>query len=178
MIIKNALSQASLSMLLIAGSVNAQTIEISLTDPLDGYLDSYCLSLEGNENDADLTKGLQLHTCSSYQGTASKLQMFDRNELEHNLLYLPKADVCAELTNLTIGSSVTLATCNSTAEQMFDFSGKGHIASTVEPSLCLTASLDTRLSSENFKQQVKGLTLEPCSADKKRFQTWQTRMLK
>ncbi len=142
----------ALSAVLITTGAQAGQVEISLVDNLDGYLDSYCLDIKG---------------------ALGKEQIFDALEFEFEMLYLPKFDVCVELSDLSVGSNVALATCNSTAEQKFTFSGNGTITATVEPTLCLTASLDTKLGGNGAsKQQIKGLTLESCSADLVKFQTW------
>jgi len=165
----------ALSALLATTGAQADSVEISLVDKLDGYLDSYCLDIKGGGNNIDTSKGLQVHTCYSYKGALGKDQIFDTLEFEHEMLYLPKFDVCAELSHLSVGSDVTLATCNSTAEQKFSFTGNGTITPTVEPTLCLTASLDTKLGRNGTsKHQIKGLTLETCAADLAQFQTWQT----
>ncbi len=165
----------ALSAVLITTGAQAGQVEISLVDNLDGYLDSYCLDIKGSGKDVDISQGLQVHTCYSYTGALGKDQIFDALEFEFEMLYLPKFDVCVELSDLSVGSNVALATCNSTAEQKFTFSGNGTITATVEPTLCLTASLDTKLGGNGAsKQQIKGLTLESCTADLVRFQTWQT----
>ena len=165
----------TLSAILMTTGAQADQVEISLVDNLDCYLDCYCLDIKGAGKDIDTSKGLQVHTCDSYKGALGKDQIFDTLELEYEMLYLPKFDVCAELSHLSVGSNVTLATCNSTAEQRFTFSGNGTITSTVEPTLCLTASLDTKLGRiGTSKHQIKGLTLENCTVDLAQFQTWQT----
>ncbi|MCJ8298543.1 MAG: RICIN domain-containing protein [Pseudomonadales bacterium] len=165
----------TLSAVLITTGVQADQVEISLVDNLDGYLDSYCLDIKGGGKDINTSKGLQVHTCYSYKGALGKDQIFDTLEFEYEMLYLPKFDVCAELSHLSVGSNVALATCNSTAEQRFTFSGNGTITSTVEPTLCLTASLDTKLGRNGTsKHQIKGLTLENCTVDLAQFQTWKT----
>jgi len=175
MTIKRFIPLLAISTLVVSATVHAEQVEISLVDKLDGYLDNYCLDIKGTGNNIDTSKGLQLHTCYSYKGALGKDQIFDTVEFEHEMLYLPKFDVCAELAHLSVGSEVTLATCNSTAEQKFAFSGNGIITPTVEPTLCLTASLDTKRGRNGTsKHQIKGLTLENCAADLAQFQTWQT----
>jgi len=165
----------TLSAILMATGAQADQVEISLVDNLDGYLDSYCLDIKGGGKNIDTSKGLQVHTCYSYKGALGKDQIFDTLEFEYEMLYLPKFDLCAELSQLSAGSNVALATCNSTAEQRFTFSGNGTITSTVEPTLCLTASLDTKLGRNGTsKHQIKSLTLENCSVDLAQFQTWKT----
>jgi len=175
MTIRRFIPQIALSAIFLTSAAHADPVEISLVDKLDGYLDSYCLDIKGGGKNIDTSKGLQVHTCYSYRGAMGADQIFDSVEFEHEMLYLPKFDVCAELSHLSIGSAVTLATCNSTAEQKFAFSGSGTISPTVEPGLCLTASLDTKLGRNGTsKHQIKGLTLQACSADLTRFQHWRT----
>ena len=170
MMINSISRQFAILAMLSTSMVYAEPVEIALSDTLDGYLANYCLTI----NSAPANP-LQLQTCDSYRGALSRGQTFETTEFEYNLLYVPAFDVCAEVAHLTVGAKVGLATCNSTAEQQFVFSANGTISPTVEPTLCLTASLTTRLAKNKAsKVQIKGLTLALCSVDLARFQHWRT----
>ena len=56
-----------LSLLLLSGPVAAELVEIHLIDLLDEDR-GYCLDIKGFKSKAKIDRGLQAHTCYSYQG--------------------------------------------------------------------------------------------------------------
>ncbi len=156
-------------------SSNAKEVEISLKHNLDGYLDGYCLDIKGGGRNIDPKNGLQVHTCYSYKGALGKDQVFESNDFSKNILYMPKFDVCAQVSDYKVGTKVSLSACNDSEFQSFVFKKSGNISPLNASNMCFTASLDTRLGRNGTsKHQIKGLTLQKCSKDFDIFQNWKT----
>ncbi len=163
-------------MLLAGGNAWAKKVEITLIDNLDGYLSGYCLDIVGGGDNIDPSKGLQLHTCYSYKGSLGPDQTFDSKQFENNRLYMPKYDLCAQLSALGPGARVGLAKCSDDLRQQFSFEEPGPIRASGAEDLCLTASLDTQLGRGGTSEhQIKGLSLKACSEDRLLFQIWRSR---
>ncbi len=156
-------------------TTNAKEVEITLKHNLDGYYDGYCLDIKGGGRNIDPKNGLQVHTCYSYKGALGKDQIFDSNDFSRNILYMPKFDVCAQVSDYKVGAKVSLSSCNGSQLQSFVFKENGEISPANSTSLCLTASLDTKLGRRGTsKHQIKGLSLQKCSEDYSIFQKWTT----
>lgn len=166
------------STVILGTAANAENVEITLVDNLDGYLSSYCLDIKGGNRDVDPSNGLQAHTCYSYRGSLGNDQIFDSERFAENILYMPEYDVCAEISGLEAGATVGLAPCDNSSLQGFIFSHSGTISPIEASEMCLTAALDTRLGRGGTSEhQIKDLTLVPCNDDRAIFQQWRTRTL-
>lgn len=154
----------------------ADEVEITLNDNLDGYLNGYCLDIKGGGKNVDPANGLQVHTCYSYKGALGTDQIFDTTKFADNQLYMPKFDVCAQLSGLESGATVSLAACDNSELQQISVKTNGNISPVAAPTQCFTASLDTaRGRGGTSDHQIKKLTLEKCSNERKIFQQWHTR---
>lgn len=154
----------------------AESVEITLSDNLDGILNSYCLDIAGGNQNVDPANGLQAHTCYSYRGELGSDQVFDTEQFENNLLYMSEYDVCVELASLEAGSEVGLATCDSENElQSIVFTEEGKISPVSAPEMCFTAAEASRMG-RGSQHQIKDLTLEACSDELLAFQQWGARM--
>ena len=158
------------------GAANAQPVEMMLTDRLDGNLDSYCLDISGSKKRADISKGLQTHTCYSYQGAMGVDQTFDSARLAEEQLYMPEFDVCVTVSELKSGASVGLSTCDNTDQQAISMTSNGQLSPVNAPELCFTAGSETRLGrGGTSKHQIKSLSLQLCSEDLAKYQHWELR---
>lgn len=154
----------------------AESVEITLSDNLDGILNSYCLDIAGGNQNVDPANGLQAHTCYSYRGELGSDQVFDTEQFENNLLYMSEYDVCVELASLEAGSEVGLATCDSENElQSIVFTEEGKISPVSAPEMCFTAAEASRMG-RGSQHQIKDLTLEACSDELLAFQQWGARI--
>ncbi|WP_413698961.1 hypothetical protein ACLKMH_15510 [Psychromonas sp. KJ10-10] len=106
----------------------AENAEITLMKNLDGFLGGYCLDIKGGNADIDTSNGLQVHTCYSYKGALGKDQIFETTRFENNALFMPEFNVCAQLTGLEAGSTVSLAPCDGSELQNLAFTGAGTIS--------------------------------------------------
>lgn len=165
-----------LGTLLSAASVTqAEEVEITLADELDGIKSGYCLDIaRGQKENADPANGLQAHTCYSHEGELSVDQIFDTEKLTDNVLYMPKFDVCATLTDLDVGAGVGLSACDDSEEQQFVMADNGTITPAANTELCLTASGETT-TGRSKTNLMRSLSLQPCSDDSSALQAWRTR---
>ena len=92
--------------LVFASAAQAETVEITLADDLDGILNGYCIDIAGGNENVDITRGLQGHTCYSYQGALGTDQKFETEKFAENQLYMTDFDVCATLSSLDAGATV------------------------------------------------------------------------
>ena len=154
--------------------VIGEAVEIALTDKLDGVTNNFCIDIAGGNKDVDTSKGLQAHTCYSYQGELGTDQIFDTGKFSDNVLYMPVYDVCATLSGLESGAKIGLSACDGSDLQMVSFTGEGLIKSVLAPDMCFTAAQETRFGRAKI-HQIKDLSLEPCSEELAAFQTWHSR---
>lgn len=160
---------------LIATQVSAQDVEIHLVDMLDNIQSGYCIDIAGGrEADADPKDGLQAHTCYSPSGSLGVDQTFSTAAIAENTLFMTKFDVCAQVDSLEAGSLLSLLACDGNPAQSFDFNTSGQIIPTGDMSLCVTAGEDTRFG-RSKRNQIKTLTLQPCTTELAPQQTWAVR---
>ncbi len=151
-----------------------ETVEIALSDVLDGVTSNYCIDIAGGNKDIDISKGLQAHTCYTYRGEVGTDQKFTRSRFANNQLYMTDFDVCATVAALKAGSTIGLAACDGSDLQNITFSGSGTIFMTGSPDLCFTAAKDSRYGRSKV-HQIKALLLENCSAELAAYQEWHGR---
>jgi len=153
----------------------AEDVEIYLTDILDNKQSGYCVDIaKGKGEAANPDDGLQGHTCYSPSGELMVDQTFDTDKFAEGVLYMPKFDVCAAVSSTDAGSLIALAKCDGSVAQQFEFSGKGSIVPASASNMCFTVAEATR-SGRSDTNQIKVLSLEPCSDDKAAYQTWAVR---
>ena len=158
---------------LLPNIVFGQPIEIYSVNQLDEYR-GYCLDIKGHKLKAKTNRGLQAHTCYSYQGVIAVDQGFDPFKLTNNEFFLPAFDVCMEAQSLSASAPLLLRKCNSSELQQFTWDKTGKIQATHQNALCLTIG-------QGKSQQGGGgspihlkrnLTLEPCIDTLKTYQAW------
>lgn len=166
---------AVLIAMLATGATQAENVEIYVTDMLDNIQNGYCLDIaKGQGARANPDDGLQAHTCYSPSGEIFVDQAFDPDQFADGVLYMPEFDVCVLAPSTQAGASVELAACDGTEAQSWAFKGAGTIAPASAPEMCLTLTGETR-TGRSVKNQMKALTLEPCSPDLAATQTWANR---
>lgn len=172
---KRSISSAVLAVLLIAGSAQAETVEIYLVDMLDNTQNGYCIDISGGQGaQADPADGLQGHTCYSPSGEVFVDQGFESEQFADGTLYMPEFDVCATVTDAQTGAAIELADCDGSDAQGFVFTDGGPITPASNTDLCVTLGEDTR-TGRSDTNQIKELSLETCNADQAASQTWSSR---
>ena len=117
--------------------VLSEAVEIYALNQLDEYR-GYCLDIKGHKLKARTNKGLQAHTCYSYQGEIAVDQGFDSLKLSQNQFFLPAFDVCMEVASVSTSAPIKLSTCNSGAIQKFKWDTKGRVYPISDRKLCVT----------------------------------------
>lgn len=168
----------SLAVLILSGTcstVQAESVEITLTDDLDGILSGYCLDIaRGQKMDADPANGLQAHTCYSHEGQLAIDQIFDTDKFSDEQLFMPEFDVCATVTAIAVDATVALDECDGSDRQRLVFSDIGQISPVLDPTLCITAAQETK-TGRSKTNLMRALSLQPCSEDNAATQIWRTR---
>lgn len=173
--IKSTFTAALISVTLTAGAAQADNVEIYLQDMLDNTQVGYCIDVaKGRGKDANPDDGLQGHTCYSPGGEIGYDQAFDPDKFAEGLLYMVNFDVCTQTTSTEAGSALELAACDGSEAQSFVFSGEGTIVPAAAPEMCMTVAQETR-SGRSDVNQIKVLSLEPCSDDQAAYQNWNVR---
>ena len=156
--------------------VLSEAIEIHALDQLDDDR-GFCLDIRGHKSKASINKGLQAHTCYSYQGEIAVDQGFDSLQITKNQFFLPAFDVCMEATSISISAPLQLNKCNFTKLQKFKFSLKGRINPIGHSELCLTIAQGKSKKGRGGSpvHLKRNLTLEPCSNALDPYQIWSAR---
>ena len=156
--------------------VLSEAVEIYALNQLDEYR-GYCLDIKGHKLKARTNKGLQAHTCYSYQGEIAVDQGFDSLKLSQNQFFLPAFDVCMEVASVSTSAPIKLSTCNSGALQKFEWDTKGRVHPISDRKLCVTiAQGQSRKGGGGSPVHLKrNLTLQPCSNALRPYQIWSTR---
>ena len=148
-------------------------VEVQLMDKLDEQR-GFCIDIRGHKERAKVHRGLQAHTCYSYQGQLSVDQAFDKQLISRGKFYLPAFDVCMEADGSVSGSRLNLEACNDTSAQRFKLTANDQIKLVSNDELCLT------IDSSGSKQGSGGapphllrtLSLRNCEKSGTRYTTW------
>ena len=116
-----------------------QTVEIYLLNTLNDSR-GYCLDIIGYKDDANVSKGLQSHSCYSYQGQISVDQGFDSERISQKEFYIPHFKVCMQAQKIQESSSIDLKACDKNENQKFILQTNGEINPESNLNLCLTVS--------------------------------------
>tara|TARA_B100001093_G_C26801137_1_gene1003467 strand:- start:346 stop:873 length:528 start_codon:yes stop_codon:yes gene_type:complete len=147
--------------------------EIQLVNKLDDQR-GYCIDIRGHKARAKIQRGLQAHTCYSYQGQIGVDQAFDTSLLETGEFYLPAFDVCMEAENKYQGSRLILTRCADQNLQKFKLNSTNEIRLVVNNKLCVTAN-DGKPQEGGGGTPVhliRRITLENCATTKNEYKHW------
>ena len=112
-------------------------VEIKLINNLDDKR-GFCVDIKGHKNRAKIERGLQAHTCYSYQGDIAVDQGLDANRLKQKELFFPNFNVCVHASSYNKPLSLTLVKCKNTQE--FIFYEDNTIRFKNNTNLCLTVA--------------------------------------
>ena len=147
--------------------------EIQLVNKLDDQR-GYCIDIRGHKERAKVQRGLQAHTCYSYQGQIGVDQAFDASLVATGIFFLPAFDVCMEAENSSQGSRLTLTGCAEHNLQKFDLNSANEIRLVVNNGLCLAVN-DGKPKEGGGGTPVhlmRRLTLEYCATTKDKYKHW------
>ena len=159
--------------LLSTGASGSELIEIQLIDKLDETR-GFCIDIKGHKERAKVHRGLQVHTCYSYQGQLGVDQAFDKGLVQFGKLYMPAFDVCMEAENHKEGASLILKSCNKTAVQKFDFNSKNQIKVFDKYDLCVAVKPgNSRQGGGGTPPHlIRTLQLKSCSQTDFKYTAW------
>ena len=147
--------------------------EVQLVSKLDDQR-GYCIDIRGHKERAKVQRGLQAHTCYSYQGQIGVDQAFDASLVATGRFYLPAFDVCMAAENRTQGSRLILTRCTDQNHQKFALSSDNEIKLVANNELCLTVN-DGEPQEGGGGTPVhlmRRLTLENCATTKSEYKHW------
>ena len=154
---------------------NSGTVEIYLINSLDDSR-GYCLDIVGYKESANVNKGLQSHSCYSYQGQISIDQGFDKGKISEKEFYIPYFKVCMEAESIQESSSLDLKTCDKNEKQKFILQTNGKINPESNLNLCLTVSKNSREGGGGTPVHlIRDLSLQICDESLSAYQKWGTR---
>ena len=152
-------------------------VEIYLLDPLEDSR-NFCIDIVGSKASADTQRGLQAHTCYSYQGEIAVDQGFDKNRISEYEFFMPSFEVCMTF-NIT-DNDLALSVCNGSELQKFTFLTNGNIVVNSDPNLCVTADQNGAREGGGGDpvHLIRELKIEECRESLSIYQSWGTRSTK
>ena len=165
-----------LGFLLINSSQADDSVEIYLLNQLDDPR-GFCIDIKGHKLKAQINKGLQAHTCYSYQGEISPDQGFNSRNLTKNQFILTSFNVCMEASSLTPSANLRLRKCDRNKLQNFEWSNENKIHLIGNRKLCLTVGQgqSKRGGGGSPVHLMRNLSLELCTESLNSYQAWGVR---
>jgi hypothetical protein len=173
---KKLLGILVLGLLLITSSQADDSVEIYLLNQLDDPR-GFCIDIKGHKLKAQINKGLQAHTCYSYQGKISPDQGFNSRKLTKNQFILTSFNVCMEGSSLTLPANLRLRKCDRSKLQNFELSHKNKIHLIGNRKLCLTVDQGQSKKGGGGSpvHLMRNLSLELCNKSLNSYQAWSVR---
>ena len=173
---KKILGIVILGLLLITSPQADDNVEIYLLNQLDDSR-GFCIDIKGHKLKAQINKGLQAHTCYSYQGKISPDQGFNSLKLTKNQFILPSFNVCMEASSLTPSTNLRLRKCDRNKLQNFELSNKNEIRLIANRKLCITVDQGQSKKGGGGSpiHLMRNLSLELCSKLLNSYQAWGVR---
>ena len=158
---------------LIPNIVLGEIVEIYSLNQMDDDR-GFCIDIRGHKSKAKVNRGLQAHTCYSYQGEVAVDQGFDSRKLMKNQFQLPAFNVCMEAESVTASASLQLSKCRNGQLQRFawDKKGKIHIMDDKNPCLTVAQGKSKKGGGGSPVHLIRNLSMETCSNTLKPFQRW------
>ena len=149
-----------------------QAIEIYLLAELDDER-GYCLDIRGYKERARIDRGLQAHTCYSYQGQVAVDQGFVEADLARGEFFIPEFDVCMSSEGRN-GSTVGLAKCDGQEKQLFKWAKNGEIHPAKSDELCLMVGSGKPRQGRGGRPRhlMRDLKFDRCLPELADYQRW------
>ena len=165
-----------LGLFIITPSQANYSAEIYLLNQLDEPR-GFCIDIKGHKFKAKIDKGLQAHTCYSYQGEISPDQGFNSLKLTKNQFILPFFNVCMEASSLKASTNLKLGKCDRNKLQNFEWSNKNKILLISNRKLCLTVDQGQSKKGGGGTpvHLMRNLSLELCDKSLNPYQAWSVR---
>ena len=150
--------------------------EVVLKEALDDER-GYCLDIRGYKTRAKPERGLQAHSCYSYQGALGEDQAMDAAKIKAGVFEIKWYRVCMEAHEPADGTTVKLTTCTASPAQQFILTAAGNIQRRQATNLCLTvaAGEPRQGGGGNPVHLMRSLRFEECSDHRRTYQAWRLR---
>lgn len=152
-------------------SFSSELVEIYLLDSLDDER-GFCIDIKGHKNRAKIEKGIQAHTCYSYQGQVSIDQGFKKQNLTNSVFYIPGFSVCMKSKYINSKHQVILTKCDNLSD--FIFSKNGEIYSNKDKLFCLTVVENSLRKGKGGSpiHKIRDIELQKCNESIHYLQRW------
>ena len=161
----------------VLGKTDFDLVEIKLIHNLDDKR-GFCIDIKGYKSRAKIERGLQAHTCYSYQGEIAIDQGLDANKLKKKELFFPNFDVCVHPSSYNNSQSLTLIKCKNSQE--FIFNEDNTIRLKDNTNLCLTVAKEESRKGGGGSpvHLIRNLSMQKCNKDNSIYQNWIIRHFK
>ena len=152
-------------------------VELKLLNNLDDKR-GFCIDIKGHKLKAKKSRGIQAHSCYSYQGKIAVDQGLDANRLKQKQLFFPYFDVCVHPTSSNNPLNLNLITCRNTQE--FVFIEDNTIRLKNNKNLCLTVAKGNSRNGGGGSplHLIRNLSMQICNEQKSIYKTWGIRGFK
>ena len=154
-------------------SYSSELVEIHLLDNLDDDR-GFCIDIKGHKSRAKIERGIQAHTCYSYQGQISIDQGFKKHSLTNSSFYILGFSVCMKVKSVNFKHEVILGKCDNMNLDSLTFSENNQIHLTKDKSYCLTVienSLRTGKGGSPI-HKMRDIELLKCNKNINYLQKW------
>ena len=161
----------------VLGKSGDDLVDIMLLDNLDDTR-GFCIDIRGHKYKAKIERGLQVHTCYSYQSKISVDQGLSAKRLKQKELFFPYFDVCVYPTSFNKSLSLNLQKCET--KQIFIFGEDNTIRLKNNKNLCLTVVKENSRKGGGGSpvHLMRNVSMEVCNSQMSIFQSWGIRYLK
>ena len=152
-------------------------VEIKLINNLDDKR-GFCIDIKGHKSRAKIERGLQAHTCYSYQGEIAIDQGLDADRLKQKELFFPNFNVCVHPSSYNNPLSLTLIKCKNTQE--FILNEDNTIRLKNNSNLCLTVAKEESRKGGGGSpvHLMRNLSMQICNKNSSIYQNWIIRHFK
>ena len=154
-------------------SHSSELVEIHLLDNLDDER-GFCIDIKGHKSRASIEKGIQAHTCYSYQGQISIDQGFKKQSLTNSIFYIPGFSVCMKVKSAHFEYEVVLGKCDNMNLDSFTFSENNEIHLIQDKSYCLTVVENSLRKGKGGSpiHKMRDIELQKCNKNIHHLQRW------
>ena len=172
---KTLLSSVFIFNLVFSSTIwGADIVELRLRDKLDEAR-GFCIDIRGHKKRAKIRKGLQAHSCYSYQGNISVDQAFDKRLVEQESFFMPVFDVCMTAEGDFEEATLILERCVGHDLQKFKLTQTNQIKLITESDLCVAIGAEKSREGGGGipRHLIRSLMLQDCSQVDVKYSTWE-----
>ena len=164
-----------LTLVFSSATRSADLVELQLIERLDEAR-GFCIDIRGHKKRAKIRKGLQAHSCYSYQGEIAVDQAFDKDLLNQESFFLPAFNVCMEVEGYFENAKLLLRRCSGQDFQRFKLTQTGQIKLVSGDNLCVAIGRTKSREGGGGSPPhlIRPINLQDCSKIDTKHTTWMT----